>query len=88
MEDKITVKAKAKGIVILNGVAYTPNQPIPSLIDRKVFEAIKENLIIEEEPKNIVENKPLVEDKTKKGQVAKKKKDEVENDTTLDELFE
>lgn len=69
---QIDIVAKARGIVILNGVAYTPSQTIPSPLDEKTFNAIKDNIIIESfkeiggEPiKNDLTNKP-VDNKPKK----------------------
>ncbi len=93
------IVAKARGIVILNGVAYTPNQTIPSPLNENDYNAIKDNIIIEkvepigEEPTITAEqkdNKP----KAKKEKLVEAKKDtqpvkeeKLEQENALDELF-
>lgn len=93
------IVAKARGIVILNGVAYTPNQTIPSPLNEKDYNAIKDNIIIEkvepigEEPTITAEqkdNKPKVK-KEKPIEVKKEpqpvKEEKLEQENALDELF-
>ncbi len=93
--EQIKIVAKARGIVVINGTAYAPNQYIPSVIDKNVYEAIKDNIIVEKvedgksAPKDFVENgsnnikkeKAVAKDKVVKETDKKEKND-------LDDLFE